>query len=75
MSGWAKILKRNKAMPENLSTRATLLERLKNPADQAAWGLVAMAHYDDPAVARSLGFDPEAVAARGRALRRAEGRP
>jgi hypothetical protein len=45
------------------------------PADQAATGLAAMAHYDDPDAARALGFDADAVAARGRELRRAEGRP
>ena len=46
-----------------------------SPADQAGWGLAAMDHYDDPAVARALGWDAEAVAARGRELRRSEGRP
>jgi hypothetical protein len=45
------------------------------PADQAAAGLEAMARYDDPATARALGFDADAVVARGRALRRSEGRP
>ena len=45
------------------------------PADQAATGLEAMARYDDPARARALGFDAEAVLARGRNLRRTEGRP
>jgi hypothetical protein len=45
------------------------------PADQAATGLAAMAHYDDPDTARALGFDADAVAARGRELRRTEGRP
>jgi hypothetical protein len=45
------------------------------PADQAAAGIVAMGRYDDPAIARSLGWDAEAVARRGRELRRAEGRP
>ncbi|MGO9888813.1 MAG: hypothetical protein ACLP0L_13010 [Solirubrobacteraceae bacterium] len=37
-------------------------------------GLVAMGVYDDPEVARTLGWDAEAVAARGRELRRSEGR-
>jgi hypothetical protein len=45
------------------------------PADQAATGLEAMARYDDPARARALGFDADAVVARGRALRRSERRP
>jgi hypothetical protein len=34
-----------------------------------------MGRYEDPVVARALGWDAEAVVARGRALRRAEGRP
>jgi hypothetical protein len=45
------------------------------PADQAATGLYAMARYDDPEIARALGFDADAVVARGRQLRRREGRP
>jgi hypothetical protein len=45
------------------------------PADQAALSLLAMERYDDPAVARALGFDADAVARRGRELRRAENRP
>jgi len=44
-------------------------------ASQAAESLLAMSRYDDPAVSRALGWDAEAVAARGRELRRAEGRP
>jgi hypothetical protein len=43
--------------------------------DQLANGLVAMGHYEDPAKAVPLGWDADAVAARGRALRREEGRP
>jgi hypothetical protein len=42
---------------------------------QAGRSLLALGRYDDPVVARSLGWDAEAVVARGRALRRAEGRP
>ena len=42
---------------------------------QTADNVLAMSHYDDPVWARELGWDAEAVAARGRALRRAEGRP
>lgn len=45
------------------------------PVDQLAGGLLAMEHYEDPGVARGLGWDADAVAARGRALRREEGRP
>jgi hypothetical protein len=44
-------------------------------ADQALSGVSAMGHYDEPNVARALGWDSEAVVARGRALRRDEGRP
>lgn len=53
---------------------AALLRRLP-PADQAAFSLLAMARYDDPDVARALGWDADAVVKRGRELRRAEGRP
>ncbi|HYM45640.1 MAG TPA: hypothetical protein VES65_05700 [Solirubrobacteraceae bacterium] len=53
---------------------ARLLSRLP-PSDQLAGGLLAMKHFEDPAIARSLGWDADAVAARGRALRREEGRP
>jgi hypothetical protein len=42
---------------------------------QAASSLVAMQRYDDPRLGAALGWDAGAVAARGRALRRAEGRP
>jgi len=45
------------------------------PAEQAAHAVLAMDHFEDPAVSVPLGYDPDAVAARGRALRRAEGRP
>jgi hypothetical protein len=34
-----------------------------------------MERYDDPAVSRSLGFDAQATVARGREIRRTEGRP
>jgi hypothetical protein len=44
-------------------------------AEQAAHSTLALGRYDDPAVARRLGWDAAAVVARGRALRRAEGRP
>ncbi len=52
----------------------TLLRRLA-PLDQLAGGLAGLGHYDSPAVAAPLGWDAEAVASRGRELRRAEGRP
>jgi hypothetical protein len=51
-----------------------LLARLP-AADQLAQMLTALGRYDDPEVARGLGWDGAAVIARGRALRRAEGRP
>jgi hypothetical protein len=44
-------------------------------ADQALAGVGAMGHYDRPEVAGPLGWDAEAVVARGRELRRDEGRP
>lgn len=44
-------------------------------ADQIAQMLTSLGHYDDPAVARALSWDADAVVARGRALREAEGRP
>jgi hypothetical protein len=43
--------------------------------DQLANGLLAMGHYEDSARSIALGWDADAVAARGRALRREEGRP
>ncbi len=42
--------------------------------DQPAQMIVGLGRYDDPEVARALGWDGAAVVARGRALRRAEGR-
>jgi hypothetical protein len=45
------------------------------PLDQIVRGLLTVEHYDDPQVGRSLGWDVDAVVARGRELRRAEGRP
>jgi hypothetical protein len=53
---------------------ARLLARVA-PAEQLAYGLRAMERYEDPALALALGWDADAVAARGRALRREEGRP
>jgi len=51
-----------------LGRRARTLEQLAN-------GLLAMDRYDKPAHAVALGWDADAVAARGRELRRTEGRP
>jgi hypothetical protein len=55
--------------------RGARLLRASAPADQLANGLLAMERFEEPALARALGWDAEAVAARGRALRREEGRP
>lgn len=70
--------------PQRLGTRAlvtlarrrrgmALLRRLA-PADQLAASMVAMGHYDAPEVSRTLGWDAATVTARGRELRRSEGR-
>lgn len=53
---------------------AILLRRMPLAAEAAA-ATLALGRYDDPVVAASLGWDAEAVVARGRQLRRAEGRP
>lgn len=53
---------------------AELLERLPL-AHQMAQAALGLSRYDDPEVSRALGWDADAVAARGRELRRAEGRP
>jgi hypothetical protein len=50
-----------------------LLRRLA-PVEQLANGLAAMGHFEDPAVAVKLGWDADAIASRGRALRREEAR-
>lgn len=47
--------------------------RLATPV-KALRGLAQVSYYGDAAVMRSLGYDSEAVVARGRALREAEGR-
>jgi hypothetical protein len=44
-------------------------------ADQLAQMLTSLERYDNPDVARGLGWDAEAVVTRGRVLRQAEGRP
>ena len=53
---------------------AALLARMPL-AQQAASSTLALGRYDDPTVAKALGWDAEAVVARGHELRRAEGRP
>jgi hypothetical protein len=55
--------------------RGRALLALLGPARQVIDGLTAMSVYDDPEVARPLGWDAGAVVARGRELRRGEGRP
>jgi hypothetical protein len=52
---------------------SALLARVPT-ANQLAQIVMALDHYDDPGVARSLGWDGAEVVARGQALRRAEGR-
>lgn len=58
--------------------RAAYLERFERGlAGRAAEGLLALlklAYYGDAGVMGTLGYDPERVTARGRALRSAEGR-
>jgi hypothetical protein len=44
-------------------------------ANQLAQIVLSLGHYDDPEVARALGWNAAEVVARGRALRRAEERP
>lgn len=53
---------------------AAMLARVP-AADQLAQLIGALGRYDDPELGRSLGWDGAAVVTRGRALRRAEGRP
>jgi hypothetical protein len=53
---------------------AALLARAA-PWDQLPRGLLTVGHYDDPRVSRMLGWDVDAVIARGQELRRVEGRP
>jgi hypothetical protein len=52
---------------------AALLARVPS-LDQLAQVVVALRRYDDPDVARALGWDGAAVVERGRLLRRTEGR-
>ena len=53
---------------------ARVLARLPS-AQQLASGLIALERYENPRLARELGWDADAVIARGRELRRREGRP
>ena len=55
--------------------RGRALLALLKPADHAAGALIAMARYDERERALALGWNAEEAVARGRALRRAEGRP
>ncbi len=55
--------------------RGALLLRRLGSAEQLAQSVLGMERYEDPLLARALGWDAAAVTARGRALRRAEGRP
>jgi len=55
--------------------RGALLLACLSPLDQLPRGLLTVGHYDDPEVGRSLGWDVEAVIARGRELRHARGQP
>jgi hypothetical protein len=55
--------------------RGVLLLRRFGAAEQLAQGVLGLARYEDPALSRALGWDAAAVTARGRTLRRAEGRP
>jgi hypothetical protein len=71
--------------PQRIGLRATLalvsrprgraLLAVLGPGRHVIDGVAAMGVYDEPEVARTLGWDAEAVVARGRALRRSEGRP
>lgn len=51
-----------------------LLSRM-GPLHQLGGGLATFGRYDEPQLSATLGWDAEAVVARGRALRHAEGRP
>ncbi len=55
--------------------RGRALLAMLGPGHHVIEGLVAMGAYDEPAVARALGWDADAVVARGRELRHSEGRP
>jgi hypothetical protein len=72
-------------VPQRVALRATLalagrprgraLLAALGPGRHVIDGLAAMGAYDETEMARSLGWDAEAVVARGRALRRSDARP
>jgi hypothetical protein len=55
--------------------RGAALLSLFPDVHQLAQIVLSLGRYDDPDVGRALGWDGAAVVARGRALRRSEGRP
>ncbi len=55
--------------------RGRALLRRVPALEQTATSLLALERYDEPAIARTLGWDAAAVVAHGRAVRRGEGRP
>jgi hypothetical protein len=55
--------------------RGAALLALAPALDQLAQIVLALGRYDDPDIGRTLGWDGAQVVARGRELRRAEGRP
>ena len=55
--------------------RLVLIREFEQSVELPVHAVLAMSRYDEPAVAHTLGWDPAAVVARGRELRRAEGRP
>jgi hypothetical protein len=55
--------------------RGRILLRRVPLAHQTAVALRALGDYDEPAIARALGWDARAVVDRGRELRRSEARP
>jgi hypothetical protein len=68
--------RRLRALPRE--RRAEILEQAAlgrlGQAALALFSMAQLAYYGDDGVLRSLGYDADAVVARGRALRRAEGR-
>jgi hypothetical protein len=55
--------------------RGRALLAMLGPGHHVIEGLAAMSVYDEPKVARALGWDADAVVARGRDLRHSAGRP
>lgn len=54
--------------------RGVRLLRRVGGAEQLAQSVLGMARYEASSLAAALGWDPDAVVARGRVLRREEGR-